>query len=179
MKVTEIKPLNVAIDGMKSVRLFLAGSIEMGKAIEWQKEIVSYLKRAKFKNKKINEIIVCNPRRDNWDSSWKQEAKNPEFSKQVEWELENIEDSDIVAFFLQPGTSSPISLLELGIVARDCFRMVNRVVVLCPDGFHRKGNVDITAMMYDMNIAKNMKDFKLKIKSCIEDYNPKKTTKLT
>ena len=50
-----------------SFSVFLAGSIEMGVAIDWQTAITS---SAKLANK---NICFFNPRRDSWDSSWKQE----------------------------------------------------------------------------------------------------------
>lgn len=44
-----------------------------------------------------------------------------------------------VLMYLQPGTMSPISLMELGLVAGNG----RQTVVVCPDGFWRKGNVDV------------------------------------
>jgi len=39
--------------------IFLAGSIEMGKAEDWQKKVESLLKN--------ENIVIFNPRRDDWD----------------------------------------------------------------------------------------------------------------
>ena len=39
-----------------------------------------------------------------------------------------------------PGTKSPITLLELGLHAG---KNPQKLVVCCPDGYWRKGNVDI------------------------------------
>lgn len=168
MKVIVTKPpVEPPKIGSNSISMFLAGSIEMGAAEMWQDEIAEYVRTIADVN--IEEIHIYNPRRDNWDKDWKQSEDNPNFVKQVEWELEQIQRSDIVAFYLQPGTNSPISLLELGIVSNDAFAMRKHVIVLCPEGFHRKGNVDITAMWFDMTRAKNMDDFKEKIRLAIQD----------
>jgi hypothetical protein len=43
-----------------------------------------------------------------------------------------------VFIYLDPNTKSPISLLELGLVAER-----DTAVVCCPDGFWRKGNIEI------------------------------------
>lgn len=112
--------------------IFLAGSIEMGTAENWQTKIVNCFKD--------EDIIFLNPRRDDWDSSWKQEINNPEFFQQVMWELNNIKYSDLVIFYFDPNTKSPITLLELGY----CIGSKPwDIIVYCPQGFWRKGNVDI------------------------------------
>ena len=109
--------------------VFLAGSIEMGAARPWQDDAV-----AAFADR---DVTVLNPRRDAWDSSWEQSAENPTFREQVAWELDGLERADLILFYFDPTTKSPISLLELGI-AKD-----RRVLVCCPDGYWRKGNVDV------------------------------------
>jgi hypothetical protein len=74
-----------------------------------------------------------------------QSADNPQFREQVEWELDALELANLVVMYLAPGTMSPISLLELGIYAANGG---NKLVVCCPEGFHRKGNVDIVCERY-------------------------------
>jgi hypothetical protein len=118
-------------------KVFLAGSIEMGKAENWQKRLEDEIGDA--------EVLIMNPRRDDWDSSWKQEKTNEKFRQQVEWELEAQEEADLIVMYFQPGTQSPITLLELGL-----FKDRN-LVVCCPEGFWRKGNVDITCEKYGIN----------------------------
>jgi len=63
----------------------------------------------------------------------------------VEWELDALALANLVVMYLAPGTMSPISLLELGIYAANGG---NKLVVCCPEGFHRKGNVDIVCERY-------------------------------
>ena len=115
--------------------IFLAGTIEMGNSVNWQVRAIEALS---------TKYDIFNPRRDNWDTSWEQNIDNTEFFGQVSWELENIENADIVLFYFAPGTKSPISLLELGI----CSQLNKKVLVICPEGFWRKGNVDIVASRY-------------------------------
>ena len=57
----------------ESISVFLAGSIEMGKAEDWQSETIKALSD-------LENIEVFNPRRDDWDSSWKQEESNRQFN---------------------------------------------------------------------------------------------------
>jgi len=126
--------------------IFLAGSIEMGKAENWQEKLERYLKR--FEN-----LIIFNPRRDDWDSSWVQSIDNPQFLEQVTWELIAQEHSDIIAIYFSPGTKSPITLPELGLFAH-----TGKQIVCCPEGYWRKGNIDITCQRYEI---KNVDTFDL------------------
>lgn len=116
--------------------VFLAGSIEMGNAVDWQTQITSQFSLD-------DDITFLNPRRDDWDSSWKQEIGNDNFRWQVQWELEGLEKCDLIAMYFDPRTLSPISLLELGLFAR-----YNKMLVCCPPDFWRKGNVDIICQRY-------------------------------
>lgn len=114
--------------------LFLAGSIEMGKAEDWQEWVGRALE---------DKFLILNPRRNPED--WKegvdiQNKDDVNFREQVEWELECQEQADAILMYLAPGTMSPISLLELGLFKSH--------VVVCPEGFWRKGNVDIVCERY-------------------------------
>ena len=122
--------------------VFLAGSIEMGKAIDWQTKIENELKE-KLSGDKV--VTLYNPRRDDWDSSWEQKIENDNFREQVEWELNALEKADKIVIYIDPKTTSPITLMELGLHANS-----NNMCVCCPEGFYRKGNVDIVCNKYDI-----------------------------
>lgn len=57
------------------------------------------------------------------------------------WELEHIHKADLVVFYFDPNTQSPITLMELGYVIGSG----KQALVCCPDGYFRKGNVVITS----------------------------------
>lgn len=120
----------------KERSIFLAGSIEMGVAENWQEKLTRLLAD--------KSVLLLNPRRDDWDSSWEQKIENDKFREQVEWELDAMERAGLVVMYFDKTTKSPITLLELGIVG-----MARRhdkahpLIVCCPEGFWRKGNVDI------------------------------------
>lgn len=118
--------------------VFLAGSIEMGLAENWQEKIESGLKD-------MENICILNPRRDDWDASWKQNSENAQFNEQVNWELEGLEKASMIVFYFSPETKSPVSMLELGL-----FAGTGKVVVCCPEGFWRKGNVDIVCKKHNV-----------------------------
>lgn len=140
----------------EKLKIFLAGSIEMGTAENWQEKIANDL--VDFSN-----VVLLNPRRKDWDSSWEQSIDNPQFKEQVAWELEMLEDSDLVVFYFDPNTKSPITLLELGLWANTD----KAVAVCCPDGFWRKGNVDIVCSLYDVPCVDNYDDFIKALKLCL------------
>lgn len=114
--------------------VFLAGSIEMDTADRWQEKLVS-------KFSMYDNLQFLNPRRDDWDKNIKQSISDPKFSEQVNWELDGIETADVVVFYFDPKTMSPITLLELGYVIGSG----QEAIICCPDGFWRKGNIEIMA----------------------------------
>jgi hypothetical protein len=139
MEVIKPEPKNICYDTGKT-KIFLAGSIEMGAAEDWQAAIPKV-----FKDRK--DIIFFNPRRNDWDTSWEQKESNPQFNYQVNWELEHLDISDIIFMYFSPETKSPISLLELGLYAE-----AGKMIVCCPDNFYRKGNVDIVCSRYNIPV---------------------------
>jgi hypothetical protein len=114
------------------VFVFLAGSIEMGSAVNWQQTVVDAFPE---------NVVFFNPRRDDWDSTW--DHNSDKFNEQVNWELDMLEDADIILLYFDPSTKSPISLLELGLYARS-----HKLLVCCPDGFWRQGNVRVVCERY-------------------------------
>ena len=127
--------------------IFLAGSIEMGKAVDWQSEMIETLSGY--------GINILNPRRPDWDPSWVQSIDNPNFREQVEWELRCLSMSDLILMYLQPGTISPVSMLELGLYAN-----TGKLVVCCPNGFFRKGNIDIVCEHHRIIQCDNLTEMK-------------------
>src|SRR5437870_2567080 len=100
-------PLQLA-DNQPSI--FLAGSIEMGQAEDWQAVVERGLADL--------DVVLLNPRRDAWDASWVQSIHNPQFREQVEWELSAQEQASFIAMYFAPTTKAPVTLLELGLCAR-------------------------------------------------------------
>ena len=138
-----IKPNSDNQEREYKTAIFLAGSIEMGLAENWQSIVEKFLQSQRSK------VTVFNPRRDDWDSSWKQDINNPQFNYQVNWELDRLQQSDIIFMYLDPKTKSPISLLELGANAD------KNIIMCCPDGFWRKGNVDIFCSRHEIPVYNN------------------------
>ena len=72
----------------------------------------------------------------------------------VEWELDGLERADVIAMWFAPETKAPITLLELGLFARS-----GKVVVGCPNGFWRKGNVEVVCARFGCMLAADWEAF--------------------
>jgi hypothetical protein len=138
-------PISKAGSNIKMV--FLAGSIEMGIAEDWQSRVEEHFMM------NHPDWVILNPRRDEWDSSWEQTITNPQFYQQVNWELNALEKCDMIIMYFSPDTKSPISLLELGKFAES-----SKMLVCCPEGFWRKGNVDIVCERYGIPNYETLND---------------------
>ena len=130
---------------IQSTALFLAGSIEQDTAEKWQAKIIEATNGL--------NITLLNPRRKNWDASWKENIENPPFKEQVNWELDALELADWIIFYFDKATKSPITLLELGLFATS-----NKLIVCCPEGYWKKGNVDIICQRHQIPQVANLND---------------------
>lgn len=137
MRVIQAPNVYRSLPLMKPEVIFLAGSIEMGSAEKWQDEIIDVIK---ISDLNTDNAVILNPRRDDWDNSWKQTITNSNFREQVEWELCGLEDANMVIFYFDPTTQSPITLMELGTMTN---KENTGILVCCPDGYWRKGNVEV------------------------------------
>lgn len=147
-------------------KVFLAGSIEMGVAEPWQEEVENYLLEASFASSSSTNCTLYNPRREKWDSTWEQSINNDPFYEQVRWELNAIDDSNMIAMYFDPNTKSPITLMELGLYASS-----GKMVVCCPNGYYRKGNVDIVCERYNIKMVQTKYDLFKEIKERVTEYN--------
>lgn len=137
--------------------VFLAGSIEMGKAKNWQTQFTEAMQDY--------NVRILNPRRDDWDSSWEQKKDNAKFRQQVEWELDALEHANIIVMYFDPATQSPISMLELGLHAES-----GKLLVCCPEGFWRKGNVDIVCEKYGIEQFDTLEDLIERVQDELDGY---------
>jgi hypothetical protein len=138
-------PLDLA-----SPAIFLAGTIDMGTAAPWQASFVRELSDL--------DGVILNPRRPDWDSSWTDD--DPRFREQVDWELTALERCSQIAMWFEPNSASPITLLELGLFVRS-----GKLIVGCPPGFSRAGNVEITCARYGTPVYDSWSSFVAAVRS--------------
>jgi nucleoside 2-deoxyribosyltransferase-like protein len=148
-------PAPLPVDA-QTLSVFLAGSIEMGSADNWQAEVERTLADL--------DVLILNPRREDWDASWVQSIDNPQFRAQVEWELGGLERADVVAMYFAPATQAPVTLLELGLCAR-----AGRLVVCCPAGYWRRGNVEVVCRRYGVPLLESLPDLVAEVRRRLGD----------
>jgi hypothetical protein len=134
--------------------IFLAGAIDTDSAPDWQAEVVKQL--ADF------DVTILNPRRDNWDSSWKQSKDDPQFCEQVHWELDALDAADLILCVFTKDAKETITFLELGLHARD------NITVCCPEGFYRKGNVDIVCGREGISVYETLEGAVAEVKAVLK-----------
>lgn len=125
----------------KPISIFLAGSIEMGKAERWQDKVVNTFQD-------YTNLDFFNPRRDDWDSSWKQDIIDTNFRNQVEWEVRNLQSADIVFCYIDPTTMSPVTLFEIGMMCQ-----TNKLILCAPKGYWRHGNLQVYSKLFNFPLV--------------------------
>lgn len=146
--------------------IFLAGTIDMGEALDWQKMVEERLSGLG------DWLLILNPRRDEWDSSWEQSIDNPQFNEQVTWELDGQKAADLILFVFAINeeeakkAKAPITLLELGLYHN------KQAVICCPQGFYRKGNVDIVAKRFGIPVYEDFDAMLEDVAAGLADLEP-------
>lgn len=135
--------------------IFLAGSIDMGRAVNWQDQIVNALSD--------DDVTIFNPRREDWDASWIEDISDENFSIQVNWELNNLKRADLVVFYFDPDGRAPITLLELGlcITTKNC-------LICCPDGYWKKGNIQVVCDKFSVPLFESFDELVVALKHTIK-----------
>ena len=121
--------------GSGPFRVFLGGSIDMGNSTDWQQELISAVSNIEL----VKPVHIYNPRREDWPSS----DNYREIDIQINWELDHLEKADLIVMNILADSKSPISLMEIGLFARD-----NKLIVFCPKTFYRYGNVRVVCKRY-------------------------------
>ncbi len=131
--------------------IFLAGSIEQDLAENWQENLIKHIDDS--------DVVILNPRSKDPNINWRDEVEDPLFLEQVEWVLKGQERADLLVMYFDPKTQSPISLLELGL-----FAQTKKMLVCCPKGYFKKGNVDIVCRRYHIPQVENFHELISRIK---------------
>ena len=134
-------PQPVSWDHERSV--FLAGTIDNGTGVNWQSQVEQSLSDL--------DVMILNPRRDEWDASWQQSIDNPMFRQQVEWELSGLENASHILMYFVAHSQSPITLLEFGLHARS-----GKLIIVCEPQFWRRGNIEVVAHRYEIPLYEDL-----------------------
>ena len=118
------------IDGVFPLNLFLAGTIDNGNSLDWESAIIEELNLEDTNH----PIMIYNPRRKEWNKN----ASKEEMDEQINWELYHLNRADLIVMNILPNSKSPISLMEIGLFARD-----KKMIVFCNENFYRYENVKV------------------------------------
>ena len=152
--VYEVKPHDEEPNVLVGLRIFLAGTIDMGKSVDWQHGFINWLKDWS-KNNLNATYIVYNPRRDKWEGF---DDDKKELDYQIKWELNHLEASDMIIMNILGDSKSPITLLELGLFAKS-----GKLTVCCESEFYRYDNVKTVCDRYSVEMFNSLNEcFKTK-----------------
>lgn len=158
--VSPNEPDSLAMTKPDYFSVFLAGSIDQGTARLWQDELIAALKDKEWE--------IFNPRRLDWKTEWTNNS--PEFDYQVKWELFYIRMTRLIVFYFDENSKSPITLMELGLAIglrneylqalHSCrnkdYKNIRGIIVCCPKGYWRYGNVKILCDTYGVEMVPDM-----------------------
>ena len=144
-------------DNLDKMSIFLAGTIDMGNSLDWQKKITEDWEKY--------DVTFLNPRRPDWDSDF----GSDEVQKQVKWELDAMDKADIIIVNILEDSESPITIAETYRHAGSA-----KLFVACPDGFYRYDNISAVCEHYKSALYGSWdelkEDFEKNLDSLIEAW---------
>ncbi len=126
-------PESIAVEGFK---VFLGGAIDMGKAENWQSEVIELLGS-------FSDLVLLNPRRAEFTTEMEDE--------QIRWELRALDTADAILMWFPKESEAPISLLEFGLYLQS-----GKLLVGVEDGFYRQRNIELTAEYYRVEVSHSL-----------------------
>ncbi|RDW80857.1 hypothetical protein BP5796_05555 [Coleophoma crateriformis] len=127
--------------------IFLAGAISGS----WHKDLTNRLSHL--------PVTILNPLRTDWEAIGEEDIANPEFRKQTEWEMDMQAAADLVVIYFAPEKQAPVSLLELGVCAASRKGTAKEVVICCPKGYWKRGNVQMVCEQFRIKVTEDLEEF--------------------
>ncbi len=112
----------------KGPKIFLAGSVNNGKAVDWQTRAITYMETQWTEN----NAVVYNPRRPDGEFLPENEVE------QATWTISMLNAVDYIILHLAGDSGSPISTFELGLFVND-----KRLHLSIDDSYVRKEIIEI------------------------------------
>ena len=125
--ITAVEDINM--DGFK---VFLAGAIDMGSAVDWQSLVIDQLSCK-------DNLVLINPRRPNFTPDT--------LDEQIHWVLDALEEADTIFMWFPKAAAAPISFLETGLYLRS-----GKIIIGAEMGFYRRRNLEITSERYGVHL---------------------------
>ena len=113
-------------------RIFLAGAIDMGAAVDWQKEVIAAFAV-------YEDVALYNPRRTQFTPDT--------LDEQIKWELEALEYADAILMWLPGNAKAPVSMFEAGLYWRG-----GKLFIGADPDFYRRRNLELTGARYGVPV---------------------------
>ncbi|PNY26091.1 Uncharacterized protein TCAP_03973 [Tolypocladium capitatum] len=139
--------------------IFLGGTTSATPSGDWRQRLAASLA--------AHPVALLNPRRADWDATWREDLSDPRWAEQVAWELDMQERADVLVFLLHAVSDAPVSLLELGLCVNDPGK---RVVVCALDGYPRRGNVEAVCRRYGRELVRTEEELRDSLKAALEAW---------
>lgn len=136
--VVSVPSLYIPTSGIK---IFLAGSIDQPARNNWRELAIAHIQTSWFSaSNNQDSITIYSPRRS--DNEWTVDMEN----EQAAWDMSMLSMVDYVILHLTGTTISPVSLLELGLFARN-----PNLYLSIDDSYMRKHVVELYYTYYGKN----------------------------
>ncbi|KAF4982763.1 hypothetical protein FZEAL_1664 [Fusarium zealandicum] len=143
-------------EDQKNTSIFLAGPTTNTGGPDWREAFTQALDEY--------PVTILNPKRDDWDSTWREDLSDKRWEQQVWWELDMQEGADIVVFFFHGKTDAPVTLLELGLGVRS-----GRAIVCALDGYSKRGNVEAVCQRYRAKFTRTEEELKAAVVARLDE----------
>lgn len=135
MATVVVAPDNTKVYGVK---VFLAGAIDMGAAVDWQQQVIEALDE-------YPGFTLLNPRRA--------EFAPDTLDEQIAWELDALNNAHIVLMWFPAQAKAPIALLETGL-----YMQSEKLLIGAEPGFYRRRNLEMTCDYYGVTLHDSLAD---------------------
>ena len=144
------KPISAVKDAFS---VFFSSTAEINSFLPWQNLILKEL---------IDEEIVCfNPFRNAWDLAWEEvDDYEDKYKNQVLWELQALDQANLIVMYFCSNVKAPVSLLEFGLQAKS-----GKLLICCAKDFWRKKFIDVVCKQYGISQACSLEEVVDKIKT--------------
>ena len=133
MTTTIIAPEDINVQGYK---VFLAGAIDMGKAVDWQSFVIQELQGE-------SQLVLINPRRENFTPDT--------LDEQILWELNALDTVDLIFMWFPKDAKAPISFFESGL-----YMTSGKLLLGAEQGFYRRRNLELTTQHHKVKLHDNL-----------------------
>lgn len=118
-------------------RIFLAGAIDMGAAVDWQAEVIRLCADL--------PVTLYNPRRV--------EFTPDTLDEQIAWELDALDRADTVLMWLPASAKAPVSMFEAGL-----YWQSGKLCIGADPAFYRRRNLELTGKRYGVHVYPTLEE---------------------